>query len=94
MVLDVITALTGGLLLVRPQLQEGQELGQVDEPFGFPPLLGGQLLPSVLAVEQYVKAVVDALREPETFQVLRELKLDENLLRHARPRRQVSQLAP
>ena len=34
-----------------PQLQEGQELGQVDETFGFPPLLKGQLLTSVLTIE-------------------------------------------
>jgi hypothetical protein len=68
-----------------PQLQEGQELGQVDETFGFPPLLNSQFLTSVLTVEQIVQAFVHSLRKLEAFQISGELELDENLLRHADP---------
>jgi hypothetical protein len=68
-----------------PQLQKGQELGQVGETFGFPPLLKGQLLTSVLAIEQTVQAFVDPPRQPEAFQISGEVELDENLLRHADP---------
>lgn len=66
-----------------PQLQEGQELGQFDEALGFPSLVQAQLLTAVLAIKQNVQAVVHTSRKPEVFQILRQLQLDENLLRHA-----------
>ncbi|HEY0553819.1 MAG TPA: hypothetical protein VGG20_06095 [Thermoanaerobaculia bacterium] len=64
------------------QLQEGQEIGQVDETFGFPPFVQGQLLASVLTIEQTVQAFVNPARELEAFQILGELEFEENLLRH------------
>jgi hypothetical protein len=71
----------GGVLLC-PQLQERQELGQVGEPFGFPPLTVGQLLTAILAIEQTVQALSDAPRKLEAFQVFGELELDEDVLSH------------
>jgi hypothetical protein len=55
------------------QLQEGEELGQIDETFGFSPLIRGQLLAAVLAIEQAMQAFVNSLGELEVFQIPGEL---------------------
>ncbi len=65
------------------ELQERKQLRQVDEPLGFAPLVECQLLTAVLAIEQSVKTLVNAAREPEEIEILRQLELEENLLGHA-----------
>jgi hypothetical protein len=82
---DVLSQGLGLSDALCPQLQEGQELGQVDETFGFPSLLNAQLLTSVLTIEQIVQAFVHSPRKLEAFQISGELELDEDLLRHADP---------
>ena len=53
--------------------------------FGFPPLLKGQLLPTVLTIEQIVQAFVHSPWKLKASQISGELELEENLLRHADP---------
>ena len=70
---DVLSqrSLLSGVLC--PQLQERQELGQIDETLGFPPLIKRQLLASVLAIEQSVQAFVHPSRKLKAFQIAGEL---------------------
>jgi hypothetical protein len=67
-----------------PQLQEEQELGQIDETFGFSLLLKAQFLASVLTVEQIMQRS-STPRELKAFQISGELELEEDVLRHADP---------
>lgn len=57
----------------------------MDETLGFPPLIKGQFLTSVLTIEQTVQAFVYSPWKLEAIQILGKLELEENLLRHADP---------
>jgi len=58
--------------------EKRKPFGQVDRSLGFLPLRRGQRLSLVLAVQQLLKAALNALGQSERFKILRHLNFQNN----------------
>jgi hypothetical protein len=63
---------------LRPHLEQREEVREVDEPFGFGPLVFRQWLSSILFVEQRVEPAVDTFGQAKPCHPSREVHFDMN----------------
>jgi hypothetical protein len=58
--------------------QQGKELGEIDESFGFVPLGVSQGLSAILIIQQRMQALLHAVRQPKPSQIVGDIDFDFN----------------
>jgi hypothetical protein len=58
--------------------QQGKELGEVHESFGFVPLGVSQGLSTILLIQQHMQALLHSVRQPKPRQISGDLNFDLN----------------
>jgi hypothetical protein len=58
--------------------QQGKEVGEVHESFGFVPLGVSQGLSAILLIQQHMQALLHPIRQPKPRQIIGDLDFDPN----------------